>query len=388
MAYTVADLPAQEQTDAAADRPMLMSKHALEEWRTQPAFRAQWRGSLTLATGQDDTDGGAPAFNAYDRFLGRPTRPAGSATSWAFCVDFGGANAEFDHVLIGGHNLGAIGSTTVELQIADDAAFTTNLITVATFTPGSTNARLVSLSLGTGGNPAPNVYSAVQFLRVLITRSPSALFTPQIGELVLGRRRQLRRRPTVPYDPDQQVSETADFVSRSGVTTRYVFNRGRAMITPVEVAFDTAQATPVTGWWSDINQGTRAFGWVERPGTAPTVAFWVLADPRSTFPYETDKIRRFAFSLVEQPPYAGLETAVVLVNVPPLAWHPTVADRAPAPRHALLEGGMAMRAGIVPQAGEDTLMGQRALYPDPVGGRWAKDPATLYQGYWRKRPQV
>lgn len=304
MAYSFADLSATEIADAAADKPLLLGESVIAAAKADGAFAAEWSAAGSFA-GADITATGYPVARAYDRAWNTWTKPNAAATTHYLLFDLGATVAAFDHCIIGGHNFGTIGGLTVSLEIANASTFATDLIELASWSPGSSNKRLVDLSLGHGVDAAPNVYSSVRYLRIKTT---GGSHTPQIGEIILGRRRQVTNRPRLPYDPISADSEVADFESRSGITTRYTLNRGRVVLSPQFSTSATADRTPFTSWWADCAQGTKPFVYIEEPQTTPGAARLMLTQPSFRMPAKTYNFRTIDLSMSEIGPFYDLET--------------------------------------------------------------------------------
>ena len=141
MAWSAAALGAQEIADATANYPCLVGIHAGDS-----IVDARWNETGSLAD-DDTSETGYPASNAADRRGDVPTKPDAAASTWYWMIDLGAAAADFDMAAIFGHNFGTIGGLTVTLEIADDNAFTSGHETIATWTPLTSNTRLVSYAL-------------------------------------------------------------------------------------------------------------------------------------------------------------------------------------------------------------------------------------------------
>lgn len=293
---------------AAGDRPMVLASHAIYAARTAAAFRLGWSTTGSFANPLTADDPQSPAYSVFDFQFNRFAKPSALATTWYFLLDFGASVQAFDAALILGHNFGTIGGLTITLQVADDAAFATNLRTLATWTPGASNKRLVNLTLG-GGN---NAYSSVEYARLVITTAGAA-FAPQIGEIVLSSRRQMNMGALLPYNQDAEESDVVDFTARSGVRTRYVRNKGQKVLGGTIFTANAADAAPVLGWWTDCALGSLPFAWIEHPNSAPSTAIWAFWDARSSssgktsgggigldFPYVSDVARKLVYALTEQ----------------------------------------------------------------------------------------
>lgn len=267
MAYSAADVAVADRTLAAADKPML---GALAVYSTTAA---EWRTGGSFAAGADATASGYPARRAYDGLSSVETKPNAAGVTWYYMLNTSVTTATFDGAMILGHNFGTIGGLTITLQIADNNAFSTNLISIATWTPGASNARLVDLVLESGGGTAQR-YSTVPFIRLKIDGTSG---TPQFTELVLFKRTQLPYRPNRPYDDTLTAQRSSQSRTDAGETTAFVSSRGARHVSAECVIDTAAKITEVKTWWTDTRHGTRSFVWVEYPNSAPNTTTYLVA---------------------------------------------------------------------------------------------------------------
>ena len=258
MAYSAADLAADDITLAAADKTMICPQMIVapngSEWSAAGSF-----------AGADASASGFPAARAYDGFTDLVTKPSSAAVTWYYLLDFSVTPIDIDFCAIMGHNFGTITGLTVTLEIADDSAFTTNLIEIASFSPASSNNRLIDLVLETGGGTARK-YSTVPYARIVITGTSG---TPEIGELILGERLQMQYKPNRPYNPDQVSAESEQFRTKSGIVTTYIHNRGARSVNASLVVSGTTKIADVNAFWTNTRHGTLPFLWVENPNSTP-----------------------------------------------------------------------------------------------------------------------
>ena len=298
MAVTFADLSSDETTYLGLDKPIigasvLLTTHTLE-----------WRTSGSFASGSDATDASYPAIRAADGKTHLHTRPASNQTTWYYMLNTGTTTISFDFIVIIGHFFGT-DSTTVSVEVADNNAFTTNLREIASWTPSDDN-RLVDLSLLHTGADAQR-YSTVQFLRVKTT---GASHKPEIGELFLGRRRQLKHKPNLNWDSYGRFSESANFVSQSGVVTRYTHHKGRRDIVANFNPHETAFQTDFTDWFEQIDYGQKPFIWIDDPSTTPGDAhLMMMTESSMEFPFVGPNERTLLIEAREQgPDFLSLES--------------------------------------------------------------------------------
>lgn len=304
MAWSSAVLSADEVSLAAADKPLLVATNVLED---VDASGAMWKTGGSWADGADETHADYPATNAYDRRGEDDTRPNAAAATWYFILKWAAGAGDFDSAFILGHNFGTIGGLTVSIQIADSRDFVTNLQTIATWTPGTSTKRLASLSLKHTGADALR-YSTVPYARLKVIKDGTITFTPQVAELVLGRRRQLRHEALRPYSRDDNQSGFSDFIAQGGGRVRNAMFVGAAIRTATWSIANTTEATQITSWRSESGYGTKPFFFVERPATAPTDALFMFQDGGEfRFPNVGPIERQFGVELVEQTPFLTAE---------------------------------------------------------------------------------
>ena len=208
--------------------------------------KAFWNtGGVNTST--DLTNSEKPAYRMFDERgniasainYGGDT-PRYTYVNFQFNTALGSTPMKFDHVAILGHNFvsgplnagnsGAEATIKVAWQVADDAAFTSNLTTSTELTAnavvgsqGYQDIRLVWTKLDPDPSPLiienpPYRLKDVVYFRLRIDHgsggAPSNNWTPQIGELWLGERTALLQSPLLSYDKDLQSKETQKFLFR------------------------------------------------------------------------------------------------------------------------------------------------------------------------------
>lgn len=298
MAYSAADLSANEIAWAADDKHMLSSNALYASGITGGWDKAATTGTVASAT--DDATG----FEAYRLFDGLPgdvSKPDGSGTTISIVLDCSAAPIEFDWWGVLNHNLKTLACTALVLQIADDNAFTTNLITLSTTninTAYTTDRRFADLVLETGGGTARR-YSAVPYVRIQITCSSGV---PQIGQIILGRRRQMQFAPDRPWDPTNQSSAADDFESRSGTIYRVARRKGRREISALFHHNTAAEQNDILDWWADIEAAEQPFFYTDEPDTNPDDFWMMVKDPELRYPFTLHSLRDVTIDAVEQGP--------------------------------------------------------------------------------------
>lgn len=258
MAVSSAALAGYEYTRMADDKPIL----APQRIPISPLV-ARWT-EVGATTSTDRTLSTAPSRWVYDGRPGLASTPdATSSSTWYLVFDLAAAGIEFDCCGIMGHNFGTLALTTVQLQVADDAAFSSNLKTLADFGSPSNDDRLASIELYHTGSAALR-YGGVRYLRIKLSRATP--FTPEIGELLIGRRRQLAFKAQRPFDvyalsENSEISETD-----SGVLHKVTYSR-RAYELAAEFWVTTAaHRLDLVEFFRECRG---LFMWWENPASAP-----------------------------------------------------------------------------------------------------------------------
>lgn len=317
MAWSSGALTAAEVADAAADHVCLAGAQQAEG-----ASVVRWNGTGSFATA-DDTATGYPGSRAYDRAGRTMTKPATARLAQYLLLDLGSTWAgEVDFVALIGHNAGAIsgdgnGALSLNVDIADDSTFATNLQTVwsQTVAADTKNQRLVST---TGTGPVLGIshtgtvalrYTAARFWRLKLSRA-AGTFVPQVGELWLARRRQLTIVQLLGSDKDQQRDEVYDFYSQGSSITRYTPNSGQAVKECKFLLPATSERTTIDSWRSECAK-TKAGLFIQNPSTAPRAALIMLPTPGIVRPINsmagTDLISRWEPVFQEQDTFYGSE---------------------------------------------------------------------------------
>jgi hypothetical protein len=221
----------------------------------------------------------------------------------------GSSNVDFDCIMVAGHNFGDIasGTCTVNLQVADDSAFSTNLDTLATWTitPGD-HERLSSFILDHTSSNDPGVYSA-RYARLKIEVSTGTLL-PQISEIWIGQRISLHYSPNAPWDPLARRSNVVDAGRETGGTSRYVLGFSQIGWTAnFDFAATDADLTSINNLESQTSGLTLPFVWNVLAGSDIPLVF--LAEPTYSRPYQSAALQTFSITVAEQTPFYFAETA-------------------------------------------------------------------------------
>jgi len=312
MAYGSEALTAAETAGFAADKPMMVVQQA------DTASEANWTTTGDLAgSGDSQTDGKFPATRAYDD-LGsiltkfRSEAPYAAASPKYFNFEFSSA-ITFDTLLILDHNFNSGGFTSVALEINENEDWSGTVLEIAKYTvSGTTDNRILITNLNHEGGS--NTYSAggtakrytdIPYARLKIVHSGSR--TPEVGEIILGYRYQLPRNPDLPWNNKNEVSSVSDFVSSSGVTKRYVFNRGQG-VRAFSAMYDTAaDITLIDNWFNAIEEGTRPFVYIETPSSAPDARLMLQQEAGLSFGLTGPSSRQLSMQMIEQQPFLSRE---------------------------------------------------------------------------------
>jgi hypothetical protein len=267
MPYSSAIRAASEAAAYALDKPMLIGANRA---RTLAAA-SQWRTSGSWASGADGTAGSGDTSRASDDYDHLRTFPASSETEWFYLLNLGAAPGTVDSLAI--LNPYGLSGVQIDLQLADNSAYSTNLVTVASVTPSDIK-RVIVLDLHHTGD-VPLRYSSAQWWRLRFTKGGAAIL-PRFGEVVLGNSLQLSHKPDRPYYDGTTRSSAERFESYSGVVTDAVRHRGRRHLSATLALTAQAEADAVRSFFEDdIDAGTRPFLWVDDPLTLPGRAAWM-----------------------------------------------------------------------------------------------------------------
>lgn len=321
---SVGAVTAAEQNALARDKACYLTANALRAVNTH----AEWSTALDWATGGS---GGAsnvslathPARFVYDGHAHLRTYPSNTASSGYYLLfDLqSAATREADALAIVGHNFDELlGNVTVRFGLADSSDFATNPRIIAEWGPGSfTSQRLVELDLsinGTGGGGDYARFTNVQYGYLLIastTTMGGANPRPQIGEIFLGRRRQLARKHNYPGDDKAKVSIVDDFEADGGARGRYVKRRGQRDLTLTWTSDeqDTLGLNDIATWEAldvDLEDSTLPFFFLRDPSTTPAdCGLFDFPNPGHAIDWIGPRHGDTTKALLEKPPYLSRE---------------------------------------------------------------------------------
>ena len=259
MAYNDTAVSADELTAKNNDAPMLIGNNLLESFNAA----AQWRVSGEWTAGTDVTVSGAPTRLAHDRNGKIVTRGSATTSTISLIFDIEASTSRaFDTVAIIGHNYAQSLPANVFVDISDNANFA-GFVEVATFAAPTTSKRKVSLSLTTGMGSNRRIDN-IRYVRIRHEKGVNFSIMPQIGEVILGRRRQLTAKAQIEFQDAPLRSSVTDFRSESGTLTRHKLYSG-AGDRELNFKFGALTTTldsevSLRDWFTDCDNGSKAFG--------------------------------------------------------------------------------------------------------------------------------
>ena len=309
---TAAALSAAEVARVTNDKPILVGENILESADYIKWFKGD-EPTANVNSGTDRSEAGYPATRAHDRTAHATTRPQSALTQNDWYLSWNlSASKSFDMIMIGGHNFTSATSLTVSFEIADSTNFNTNLHTIATWSNAhQSSKRLVSLSLKhTGSDPLRYTIDSTtpigQYGRIKL--DAGANWTPQIGEVWLGRRRHLPYEFDGPLDDKSTESRYSDFEARSGVRTRYVYSQGRARRSVTTLIDDATDIATVDSFWSECGYGSKPFLMIDKPNTDAQRCYMMTHQGGLDFPLTLPAARQLSLNMVESAPFYSSES--------------------------------------------------------------------------------
>jgi len=315
MSVTLADMATWEQTAYDADKPMMVATNNSDKITKASSG---WFDAYNGATNDtDETVVSNARVRAYDRIGALTVASDTARTSPAFRFAFG-SDVTFDTVVIMGHNFGDVTNSgsdiTVDL-VATGAAVTKTISETITVASGD-NSRLVFTFLydTSGAKPShPQRVTLGTSNRRLNIRlqnvSGSTSTKPAIGEVWVGQRRQLMHNPNLPFDDKSETGLVSDFASKSGLTQRYTYHRGKALRTINKSVTDSNELAAIEAAFDDSDDFTKPIVWIENPSQSSPDAYLMLAEsPTLSLPLQGPIERVFGTSLIEQPPFKSSGT--------------------------------------------------------------------------------
>ena len=327
MAVIVGTITSAQNDAYSADKPILLSRNLLEDSTLDvtggagpESISACWRSTssssdhlpLAISGGTANTDPWQNPQKAFDRSINAFTAPLnsddafgplGTHSYYKHCfiarINPNTSDEPIDSIVIGSHNLNQIdlGTSThgfkVTVHFSDVPDFSSYEQVVQWNVTNRTNfinKRLVALLTST--------YSNVGYIQVVFSIASGAstpLPAPQIGEIFVGPRRQLSRRPdTESFDTETTENIIGSFSSKSGVHSRYAISRGRALRSPKFYPSGDALegTTDLYGFndsatfelfWKEIDYGAKPFFYLPSPFTKADDAYFMYSE-KTEFP--------------------------------------------------------------------------------------------------------
>jgi len=304
VAWTSAQLGTSVQSAYNSDKPILFAHNVLESttqsaWRTWTgASPADYTGYTVTATNYDAADASYPLYRLWDNKTQTQTKAAlpGALTDtdrWAML--FKGPASTFDSIAVLNHNFGALSnfygynynparpSFYVRVHIADDDEFTSNVRLIHTWTNPSSDKPLIAFNLSYGGTDFLQ-YSLLTNAQVSLICDGQAMGTgtgqPKAGEILFGKRVQLRHQASVPYMDNGLYADAVTQGATTGQFRRYARSSGGIRF---ENNYNiTGEHDDLVTWFETyISHGMKYFLYVPRPTRAvasPYEAYWVALE--------------------------------------------------------------------------------------------------------------
>jgi len=272
MAYVRNQITGVDLAALNLDKPILLADHPLRAFHLGSNTGGRWNQTGNPGDA-DETASGFSVYRGYDGHARSElvTKPDADQLTWYYTFNVSADPITFDTLFLYGPNLAGFG---IELQIADDAAHTSNNATIAQiidqpYAIGEATAakRNVHAMLGAIDLGKLYSYTAVEYVRLKFTINPAD--TPEVSEFWLGSRRQLLFHPDLPHGNLAERSGIDQARTRPGLTTADVHRRGQATRELVASVGTSDELDPFTGWWQDSGRGQRSFVYIELPSTAP-----------------------------------------------------------------------------------------------------------------------
>jgi hypothetical protein len=193
----------------------------------------------------------------------------------------------------------------VRLIVSDAADFSSPSILLADFTPNPDR----HIGWDVGATSTPQRYSGTGY--GALRMEAAAGFRPEIGALWLGRRRQLRRGPDVPYDERERASRVIVADGASGIDIASTDFAGRRVlrgtITPDDSLATLRDTDTLRSWWTESRQGSAPFLFARAPSSAPSDVGLFKARPSMSIPLLGPVLRSVQIDGLELPPFLAAE---------------------------------------------------------------------------------
>lgn len=297
MAWSSAELSATELSRFVADKPIIGVNALISGYVANGGVWSKGVTGTISSTQEEDADG--PVEHVFDGMTHLQSYPdETNTTGWTLAIRT--TPIEFDFVALINTNFATHSFGTTTVQIADNSAMSTNLQTIGAI--GEADGRRVDFTLFHTGSVARR-YSNVEYIRLTLA-SPSPAQIPKIGEIILGRRYQLKRQPDRPFDDHALSGDVVRSTSASGVITSTERSFGAYNLSgnwPIE---DTSDQDDIIAWHKAIRGGAHPFFWCRQPTTAPhSFRYMYLDEARLDFPQTGPNVRPLSLAATEQGPH-------------------------------------------------------------------------------------
>ncbi len=241
MPTTAANFTAAERTLRGRSYPYLIGNNVLERYNQLP----QWRTSGTFSFGDDISDPDYPTTRAFDRQSHLVTRPdiaeiaaMNSAGEVSLLLELTPGSTSLytvDTFIITGHNLHLFqGGADVYVDfdggsggvdVSDFSGTVYGALWDTNTTPWDDGRRLISQEVGITGTASR--FTAIRYARIRIV--PAGDFeddannplVPEIGEVWLGRRRQMSTMPDRPWSNRRGRGVSTLHIGETNIQTAY-----------------------------------------------------------------------------------------------------------------------------------------------------------------------
>jgi hypothetical protein len=262
MAWSSAALASYETSRLALDKPLV----AVQTIPASPTH-CKWVdegqiGAGDVTTWTDRSASANPARRSHDGYPGYITKHSGATTDDIYYLAFDfGATITFDCVFLIGHNAGTLSLVNdLVLQVADDNNFSTNLTTMANFGTPTDDTRLADLTMNGGNNRITAQYAWLKFDKT------GTNIIPEVGELILGRRRQLEYKPDRPFDDSRLRTWASTARTQGNIAHKTIWSQ-RAF--ELEASWMIDDSTYESDWQQFHRDADGRFVWVYDPSTSP-----------------------------------------------------------------------------------------------------------------------
>jgi len=295
MPWDDVDVDADYLAWAAEDKPLVGVRNVLNY-----ATAIEWKTMVPASASDGDE------ARLHDGLTGLLTAPTGTAaTAWQIQCTLSGA-PDLDFIALqfaeSGDDYG--GTITITVEIADNAAFTTRLQQIASFSITGASKRGADVVLGPS---TAQVYTDVVYLRILITTTNVS--NPQMAEAFIGTRIQLANYPEWPYDNKGLSGETVIHRAHDGSQYRYVHHKGKRSVVANLRPWVDARADDIESIYTLSDYGNGPMIWIDEPSATPAAFNLVHSvNPSLLMPHVGPHERNVTLDLEEQGPlYKALE---------------------------------------------------------------------------------